>query len=89
MFLRPNNEKIASDFIMRVCVYLKYIHLQNKSKTNNFLYQICRLFILLKGILQYERQIEFIISIILIKGLEQVSRGNFHSCNNAYDCTKL
>ena len=49
MFLRPNNEKIASDFIMRVCVYLKYIHPQNKSKTNYFLYQICPLFVLLNG----------------------------------------
>ena len=33
---------------MCVCVYLKYIHLQNKSKTNHFLCQISRLFILLK-----------------------------------------
>ena len=41
MFVRPNNEKTTSDFIMCVCVYLKYIHLQNKSKTNDFL---CHLF---------------------------------------------
>ena len=53
MFLRPNNEKIASDFIMHVCVYLKYIHLQNKRKTDDFLYQICRLFALLNSILHY------------------------------------
>ena len=49
MFLRPNNEKTTSDFIMCVCVYLKYIHLQNKSKTNDFLCQISRLFVLLKA----------------------------------------
>ena len=47
MFLRPNNEKITSDFIMCVCVYSKYTHLQNSSKTNEFLCQISRLFILL------------------------------------------
>ena len=47
MFLRPNNEKATSDFIMCVCVYLKYIHLQNKSKANDFLCQISRLFVLL------------------------------------------
>ena len=48
MFLRPNNEKTTSDFIMCVCVHSKYIHLQNKSKTNDFRYQISRLFDLLK-----------------------------------------
>ena len=47
MFLRLNNEKITSDFIMCVCVYSKYIHLQNSSKTNDFLFQISRLFVLL------------------------------------------
>ena len=47
MVLRPNNEKTTSDFIMCVCVYSKYIHLQNKSKTNDFRYQISRLFDLL------------------------------------------
>ena len=47
MFLRPNNEKITSDFIMCVCVYSKYIHLHNSSKTNDFLFQISRLFVLL------------------------------------------
>ena len=47
MFLRPNNEKITSDFIMCVCVYSKYIHLQNSSKTNDFLFLISRLFVLL------------------------------------------
>ena len=50
MFLRLNNEKITSDFIMCVCVYSKYIHLQNSSKTNDFLFQISRLFVLLKKI---------------------------------------
>ena len=48
MLLRPNNEKTTSDFIMCVCVYSKYIYLQNKSKTNDFRYQISRLFDLLK-----------------------------------------
>ena len=48
MFLRLNNEKITSDFIMCVCVYSKYIHLHNSSKTNDFLFQISRLFVLLK-----------------------------------------
>ena len=48
MFLRQNNEKTTSDFIMCVCVYSKYIHLQNKTKTNDFRYQISRLFDLLK-----------------------------------------
>ena len=47
MFLRPNNEKITSDFIMCVCVYSKYTILQNSSKTNDFLCQISRLFVLL------------------------------------------
>ena len=47
MFLGPNNEKTTSDFIMCVCAYSKYIHLQNKSKTNDFRYQISRLFDLL------------------------------------------
>ena len=47
MFLRPNNEKITSDFIMCVCVYSKYTHLQNSSKTNDFLCQNSRLFVLL------------------------------------------
>ena len=47
MFLMPNNEKITSDLIMCVCVYSKYIHLQNASKTNDFLFQISRLFVLL------------------------------------------
>ena len=47
MFLRPNTEKITSDFIMCVCVYSKYIHLENSSKTNDFLFQISRLFVLL------------------------------------------
>ena len=50
MFLRQNNEKTTSDFIMCVCVHLKYIQLQNKSKTNDFLCQISRLFVLLKTI---------------------------------------
>ena len=40
MFLRLNNEKITSDFIMCVCVYSKYTYLQNSSKTNDFLFQI-------------------------------------------------
>ena len=57
MFLMPNNEKIASDFIMRVCVYLRYIHLQNKSKTNDFLYQFCRLFVLLKKDIRTDLQL--------------------------------
>ena len=48
MFLRPNNEKTTSEFIICVCVYSKYIHLQNISKTNDFRYQISRLFVLLK-----------------------------------------
>ena len=47
MFLRLNNEKITSDFIMCVCVYSKYTPLQNSSKTNDFLFQISRLFVLL------------------------------------------
>ena len=51
MFLRQNNEKTTSDFIMCVCVYSKYIQLQNKSKTNDFLCQISRLFILLKYVM--------------------------------------
>ena len=37
--------KTTSDFIMCVCVYSKYIHLQNESKTNDFRYQITRLFV--------------------------------------------
>ena len=53
MFLRPNNEKITSDFIMCVCVYSKYIHLQNSSKTNDFLFQISR-FVLLN----YEKSVD-------------------------------
>ena len=47
VFLRLNNEKITSDFIMCVCVYSKYTHLQNSSKTNDFLFQISRLLVLL------------------------------------------
>ena len=58
MFLRLNNEKITSDFIMCVCVYSKYIHLQNLSKTNDFLFQISRLFVLLKQPEAYFRNIE-------------------------------
>ena len=42
--------KITSDFIMCVCVYSKYTHLQNSSKTNDFLCQISRLFVLLKAL---------------------------------------
>ena len=61
MLLRPNNEKTTSDFIMCVCVYSKYIYLQNKSKTNDFRYQISRLFDLLnlsnRGI---QKKMEFI-----------------------------
>ena len=50
MFLRPNNKKITSDFIMCVCVYSKCTILQNSSKTNDFLCQISRLFVLLKSV---------------------------------------
>ena len=56
MFLRPNNDKTTSDFIMCVCVYLQYIYLQNKSKTNDFLCQISRLFVLLKGAIPHPKE---------------------------------
>ena len=48
MFLRQNNEKTTSYFIMCLCVYLKYMHIHNKSKTNGFLYLISSVIVLLK-----------------------------------------
>ena len=47
MFLRQNNEKTTSDFIMCVCVHLKCMHIQNKSKTNDFLCLISGVLVLL------------------------------------------
>ena len=61
IFLRPNNEKTTSDFIMCVSVYSKYIHLQNRSKTNDFRYQISRLFVLLKQFNWWNIQIDVVI----------------------------
>ena len=62
MFLMQNNEKTTSDFIMCVCIYSKYIHLQNKSKTNDFRYQISRLFFLLKIYLRRQNYPEQLIN---------------------------
>ena len=49
MFFTQNNEKTTSDFIMCVCVYFKYMHIQNKSKTNGFLCLISGVLVLLNG----------------------------------------